>query len=264
MSCETNCCVFLRGELYIADYTDQCDNGLVCESKRSPYRKLGNIVSSTVVIASQVLGRENKYNLVSNPKARTAIEGVGLEIVLGCASKENIALSLLSSIEPDETSTKIEQFCIDSLKECDFFPFDKARADLESVSVFLKDEDDLVVKTLTIDVDYSLDRSGIKIINNSIDLDGAVTLNYSYNYNTADHAEIDFGIKGQTYKSLFFRGTNYADGTDALFDVYFYKVIFKPIDALGLIEGDEITTLNLQGKVEKVGTKYFKIIKQEE
>lgn len=266
MSCETHCCSFLRGEVFIADEDGVCDSGLpeiTCEGFPSPYRKLGNVLSLNINMATTTIGRENKYNHAGSLCPRTSIQGVTLDMTIGCTSYNNMVQALFSTKDEAEDSTKIDQFCISSLSECDFFPFSKMQADVESLSVFLKDEEGDVVKTLDIDVDYVFSRSGIKIINPSIDLEGGVTLNLSYDYDSQGFLELDFGSEKKGYKSLFFKGTNYAENGDALFDVRIHRVLFKPMGVLPLISSGEILNITLQGVLEKVDGSYFKVIKQE-
>ena len=77
---------------------------------------------------------------------------------------------------------------------------------------------------------------------------------------------MDFGSKKIGYKTLFFKGTNYASSEgDKILDVIIYKVLLNPISQFDIITKDDFFTINLNGVVEKDGSssKHFSMIKEE-
>lgn len=265
MACETHCCVLTRGEFFISDWKAHCPPGGVDPFCAIPngYKKLGNVSSCSIDNNVQVLGTENEFNPLSDASARVMIDGVDITIVLNCASKENLYRALYGIKVAADDSTHTVAYCFDTLESCDLFPFQKHEADIETVVVTLKDIGGLVVKTLTEDTDYSVSVSGIEIINDSIALAGGVTLNITYDYDNADSYEIDFVSQYQGYKSLYFKGTNFDGGDEAMFDAIFYKVLFGPIGDFDLITGDDFFTITLKGTVEKDLGSWYKITKKE-
>ena len=266
MACETHCCVLTRGDFYISDSGPSCMDGLdsiLCTSGKSPLKKIGNVLSCMVNITSEILGTENKFNPVDSTCPRVPIQRIEMTLQIGCASAKNLYRALYGLQEDAETGVQVDEFCFDTLDECDFFPFGKLAPDPESIDVFLKDTEGLLVKDLILGTDYSISKSGIEIINPNIDVETGVTLLVSYNYDTSNHFEIKFGSKKMGHKTLYFKGTNYADGGEALFDAHFPKVLFKPIESFDLISGDEFFTLTLSGVVEKQGDEWFTLKKQE-
>lgn len=267
MACQTHCCVFSRGEFFIADYAASCAGTLqelFCGTQTSkPFRKLGNISSALVEISSSVLGIENEFNPVSETCPRSQVENVSLTVTLECASKDNLILALYGEAKELDSGSHVVDFCINSLSSCDFFPYEKQKALHTGHSVVLKDPFGVAIATLVEDVDYKWSASGIEIINDSIVLGAAVTLRLIYDYNNANIHEIEFLDKQIGYKSIFFKGTNYADDSSAMFNATFKKVLFAPVDQFDLISKDSLFSLTLRGTVEKVDGSHFKLVKEE-
>lgn len=266
MACvTTQCCTLLRGELFMASYASLSDflAGVSCDIKGSSYKPIGNVLSCNLSIQSSLIGKENKYLLSESTCARTPIIGVEIDMNIGCASSKNLIQALYSETPEDSNGSKVDKFCAKTLSSCDFFPFSKTSADLNSVVVYLKNALGDLVYTLILDTDYTVNRSGVQIINDAITMNGATTIFIAYDYDTDGFYNLDFGSEKKGYKSLFFKGTNYADDQEAKFDLKIGKVLFKPIDSLSLINASEFMTINLQGVVEKVNGSYFNIMKKE-
>lgn len=265
MACETSCCVLTRGEFFIADWVKTCPPGTVdplC-SLPKPFKKLGNVSSCAIANQVEVLGKENQFNPIDSTCARVSIQGVNITLTLNCASKENLYRALYGiKIVPD-AGTHTKEYCITSLSECDFFPFEKHEVDLDAVSVVLRLANGSVLSTLVKNVDYSLSVSGIEILRSDINIAGAVSVSLTYDYDNANSFEVNYLSQYQGYKTLYFKGTNYADGSEAMFDAYFHKVLFAPIGEFDLITADEFFTITLTGSVEKDNGSWYKITKKE-
>lgn len=267
MACQTHCCVFTRGEFLIADYFGPVCNGagldeLLCGIQK-PFRKVGNVSSCAVNITTEVLGTENKYNPTHDVCARIPITAVELTITLECASKENLYQALFSKKHPVEQGTQSDVYCIHSIGACDFFPFKKYLADEESVVATLRNPFGAITYTLVKDVDYIYHKTGIEIINDAIVMGTSTSLYLEYDFDSTNYFEIDFGSEKQGYKSLIFKGINFSDDENALFDATFHKVIFSPVAGFDLITQDGFFTLTLSGKVEKHKDSWFKFTKEE-
>lgn len=265
MACETHCCVLTRGEFFMSDWKFSCEEGTPDELCSIPagFKKLGNVGSCAVQIASQILGKENEFNPLTDTSARTMVEGVNITLTLMCASKENLYRALYGvKLEPD-SGTHSAEYCFETLEECDFFPFQKMEADLEAVTVTLRDIDGDLAATLVEGTDYTLSVSGVEILRSDIDLNGGVSLVITYDYDNATTHEINFLSEYQGYKSVYFKGTNFDDGSGAMFDAHFNKVLFAPIGDFDLITGDEFFTITLNGSVEKDKGSWYKITKKE-
>lgn len=262
MACETHCCVLTRGEFYISKYTTGiCE--IMCDPPQSVFKKVGNVESCAVDITATILGKENKYNPLFETEARTMVEGVNLTITMTCASKENLYRALYS-IEPEaDSGEQTDTACVHSLDECDFFKFSKMKANPASVVVYLTNiygaqvGADLIENT-----DFKVTSSGIEILRSDIVMTNVENLVMVYEYDNAGYFDVDFLTQFQGYKTLFFKGTNYADDT-ALFDATFHKVLFAPMNQFDLISGEGFFTITLTGSVEYDKGSWFTITKQE-
>ena len=259
------CCVFTRGEILIADFDSSCElSGLNCStSKATPFVAVGNVSQATIAIDSSLIGTENKYLKISDPCSRVPIVGANLTLTINCAKTDNLLKALYSEKKEDESGTKEDAYCVNGLQSGYFFPFSKKQATLSSVEVTLVDVDNEVVNTLILDTDYKLSKSGIEILQ-SISTVGSDRLIVSYDYDTEGYSELDFGIKKQGYKSIYFRGTNYASPDKTLYDVKINKVLFKPVSEFQIITGSEMLSIVLEGVIEKCNNTYFQVFKQEE
>lgn len=267
MTCETNCCVLSRGELFIADSDDSCEMSelFCCEFSGNPFRKLGNVLSCDVTISSEINGKPNKYLNKNTLCPRKTILGVSLTLTLGCASYKNLLLAL-SPEEVEKSAGEMQDTFIlkdASVDPCQFFPFSKKGVDLDSI----------VVDFLDVNEEYLVSYAEEKIIKSrsGISLDegdtivGAIYLRISYDYNDEDFNVASLSDKLSGPKSLYFKGVNYSDSEDseALFDASFEKVLFNPINNFDLINQSDFFTITLSGVVEKKGKDYFTITKQE-
>lgn len=265
MSHLEHCCVLSRGEFFIADWSSDCVGGLseiLCDSQPTPYRKVGNVSSALVNINARVLGKENKYNKLEEICSRVLVEGISLSINFNCASSKNLYQALFSEQIAEDSGTNTKDFCISELTEGMFFPFAKIGASSTGLQVLLRDVDGDLVKTLVENTDFFFSVSGIEIIQD-IDILTATSLRLYYNYNTVGFHEMDFLNKFIGYKSVYFKGANYNDDSLGQFDCEFHKVLFTPINSFDLISRDEFFTLNLSASVEKQGSSWFRLIKQE-
>lgn len=261
-----NCCTLLRGELYISDWSSACAGGLsdvFCNSTPSPYRKVGNITSAQVAITAPVLGKENKFNKSLDACSRVPIESVDLTLTVGCTNSNNLYQALFGEKLERDFGNNTRDFCIEELESGLFFPFSKAGADGNTINVYLLDANGDLVKELDIDIDFIFSSAGIELIRD-IDKQTSTTLRLYYSFDTNGFHEIDFNSKVKGYKSLFFRGTNYNEGSNKSFDIEFHKVLFAPINQFDLLSGDEFLTLVLQGSVERDNGSWFTIIKEEQ
>ena len=186
MSCLDHCCVLTRGEFFISDWAGDCNGGLnelLCENQDKTFKKVGNVSSAQVGIESTIIGKENKYNPMTDICSRVNVSGVELTITFECASASNLYRALFANKDEVTDGPGIRNFCIDSLSECDFFPFTHPGVDDESLEVVLVDNNNETVKTLVLDEDYSVSKSGIEILR-EIDIEDAVTLKLLYDYDT--------------------------------------------------------------------------------
>lgn len=265
MAEKAHCCVFTRGEFFIRDAVGNCLDSvedIACSNIGGSFKKLGNVQSGLIEVDGTVLGRENEYNL-ADPESRIDISSVRLTLTLSCGSSKNIRQALLGLAPESTDGSFVEDFCIgDALELDDFFPFKYKGVDLLTLNVYLRD-DDSAVATLVKDTDYLVTSSGISIINDEIDLLGADYLRLAYSYDTAGYEDIEFMSAAPRYKEIYFKGINYGDGTEELFDANLYRVLFAPINQLDLITRDEFLNINLAGTVEKFSGKWFNIKKQE-
>lgn len=260
-----NCCTLLRGELYISDWTSDTIGGLselFCESRPSAFRKVGNITSAQIAITAPVLGKENKFNKSLDACARIPIESVDLTLTVGCTNARNLYQALFGQKLEQDSGTDTKDFCFDELESEMFFPFSKSGAEEDGLEVFLRDVNGDKVKDLIIGEDFLFTTSGIELLKD-IDKENATTLRLYYYYDNTGFEEIDFNSQVKGYKSLFFKGTNYNEGSNKSFDVEFHKVLFAPINQFDLLSGDEFMTLVLQGSVERDAGSWFTIIKEE-
>ena len=259
---ETHCCVFTRGEFYMRDAAP-CGgvSELFC-SGQGPFKKVGNVSSAIVEIQGSVIGKENEFH-PADPESRVEILGVNMSITMSCASKKNLLQALYAQSEELDSGSRVTDFCFtDSISSDDFFPFEFKGVDPETVTVYLRNTLG-AVKTLTVNVDYLVNSSGVQIINDSIDVEDANIVRLAYSYDTENFSGIEFQTLFPKYKEIYFKGTNYGDGEEALFDAKFYRVLFAPVNQFDLITRDEFLTISLVGSVEKFDGKWFKLTKQE-
>lgn len=260
MSCVTNCCTFLRGELLIGDSLSACaaNNSLVCANE-TPLKKMGNIESASISITSQILGTENRFHK-NKPCSRMAIQSAELSLTVRCTSLENMNLALYSkNHEGDFLVGYTQDFlvCDESvLRKCNFFLFHKNGVNLSTVIVTVYDEDDNLLETVNAS-NYDLTPHGIELLND-LNIVGARTLRIQYSYDDRQEInpslnEFDFLSEFKGHKYLYFKGTNYADGVENEdpFGVEIYRVLFNPISQIDLISQGSYFVINLVGRIEK-------------
>lgn len=267
MSCETQCCVLTRGEFLITDWGGKCScewDQIFCGHKPlKAFRNIGNVSSCIIENTAQIIGKENQFNPLDDTCARTMIEGVNLSITLECASHKNLLQALYSNKSTPDAGEHHDDFTISTLSDCDRFPLSKLKPDADSIEVVLRNPRGDVVVTLVLGTDYEVHNSVVHIINDSIDVKNGVTLRISYEYDSTGFHEIDFATAFKGYKTLIFKGTNYAADEESVFDAIFKKVIFAPVNQFNLIPVDGFLTLNLTASVEKDDGRFYKLIKQE-
>lgn len=263
MSCETQCCVLSRGELYLAD-SESCELGdLFCDTVGSGMRKLGNVLSCRIENLVEIVGLENEFLKTDDVCNRISIISSRMFLSLGCASKENLLLSLGDEKVDSESNPKTDKFCVTEFKKCTFFPFSSKGVLLgeENIEVDILDVNGESLETLVYGEDYEASKSGIQLLKD-LEIDGGVELSVRYDYNNAEFTEMSFAKVLQGHKSLYFKGVNYSNG-EGLFDAEFKRVLFKPINGFDLINQGDFFTLELEGIVEKKDNEFYKIIKQE-
>lgn len=259
---ERECCVFLRGEMFMSDFDGSCDSSdFVCGSNQRPYKKLGNTISCNLQIESQILGTENKHLKSDSTCPRSIISGIAITLVLACISKENLLKALYSIKAPIDSGNTTDSFCIESLDEGDFYPFRKKKALEETVEVKLTKVGGEVA-VLVLGTDYRISKSGVELLQD-VDILDATEIEISYAFQTEGFNVFDFASKKIGYKSLYFKGTNYGEDELTLFDADIPKVLFRPLSGLDLINSGEFFTITLEGVVEKSGSTWFKLTKQE-
>lgn len=277
MSCETKCCTFLRGELFIGDSSSVCDatSGLVC-GKDQPLKKIGNVEGATISISSQILGTENKFHYQTNkPCARVSIQSVDISIAISCTKKDNMNLGFLSKdYVGDFLVGYTQDFTIcdeSSLDECNLFVFKKNGVDLSSVVAAVYDSESELLYTLVLGTDYSVTSHGIELLRDVV-IAEAQYLRITYNYDDRPEfrsvQEFDFLSEFKGHKFLYFKGTNYGDAEEEEdpFGVEIYRVLFNPVSQFDLISQGNYFLINLVGRIERDHSKadedlggYFKI-----
>lgn len=244
--------------------TEQCTEGLPteCNTMGSSFKKIGNISSCLVEVIGEVIGTENEFNKAP-ADSRVLIERVNISLSILCSSTKNLIWALLSETQEDETAMgHVQDFCItEDLSECDFYPFDFKGVDAGSVAVYLK-TDDVVDSTLVEGTDYEVSGSGVSILHD-IAIGSSNTLRIAFTYTNASFPSIKFNTKLAKYREIYFKGVNYGEGNESLFDARFYRVLLAPVNQLDLITRDEFMTLNLTGVVEPQEGQWFTIDKQE-
>jgi hypothetical protein len=175
--------------------------------------------------------------------------------VMTCASDENLRMSFLSEKEEKDSGTFVDSavLCQD-ISQGDFIPFTHTGA--SNVSVFLLNEG--VETPLVLDVDYSLEESGIKFLRDiPRGVNEEVRVRYDY---TDEKEEFQFFSTPGRYKEVFFKGTNFGED-GGVFDARFYRVLFGPMNENDLITKDGVFTISLFGVAERVDGNWFKVTK---
>lgn len=267
MACKDHSCLFLRGDVYIKDWVGDCPDPF-CDGKNGSYKNIGNVLSGTIDVSAEVIGTENKFNFKNiDDCSRVAIDQVNLSLILGNINKENLYRALFSSeMQQDFLDGYAQEFkCISDIGVCDFFNFEKSGVDLDSIVVTLRNGSGDVVSTLVLDQDYIVTPSGVEIISDDIDAEGAPVLRLTYDYNNNGWGEFDFGSNFIGPKSLFFRNS-YIEEEKNSFDIEIFKIRFSPTSAFEIINEDSFLTIEVAGRIEKDHTRnsWFKIKKQEQ
>lgn len=268
MPYQTNCCLLTRGDLFISEREDCEIPELSCETKGKSFKKIGNVLSCSITNVSEIFGTENKFVKTNDSCARKSLVAVSISMTIGCASKKNLIMALSEEIlEEEESGSFEEKFCATELKKCDFFPLSKKAPVHDSVLIYLLDIDNNIISSLEKDLDFSVSNSGVEILRDIVlgeDDEEMVSILVDYDYNSSGFHKIDLSDKLSGYKRLYFKGTNYSEGGDGLFDARFHKVLLSPINNFDLISADDFFTITLTGVVEKVNGSFYEITKQEE
>lgn len=261
----SECCLFLRGELFIADALPECSNesdGLTgCGETSLNYRKVGNTSSIQVQINSLIIGRENKFNKV-DPSSRVSVSGVNLSLVVNCANKLNLLQSLYAVTNTLEDDTKTEHFCVCSEIKEDKFLLLKYTPIRESAIVTLRDPLGNELMILEEGEDFLLSGNKIEIIKDNGSDGDVIAIEYLVDNSKIYEAKFFSAIP--SYKDVRFIGKNYATDSDETYDIRFFRVLFQPIASLEFISNGDFFNLPLESVVEESRNGYFKMTKNGE
>lgn len=250
-----DCCLFTRGEVFIRDAVMDCPGGIMdilCDG--GLFKKVGNVESLRVLIDGEVLGTENQFN-PALPESRVEVRGVNLELIITCASAENLRRALLSEAKAKDSGVHIDSapLCED-IEEGDFIPFTKYGASNVEVNLIYNGNPTALVEG----VDYSVEESGIRFIRD-IAKGSNVEVRVRYDYDE-NKDEFEFLTTHGKYKEVFFKGLNYGED-GGIFDARFYRVLFGTLNEADLITKDSVLAINLIGSVSMVDGKWFKFTK---
>lgn len=258
-----SCCVFTRGEFLIRPSVKGPEDcaagvlGLLCNVE-FPFLKVGNVESAVINIEGGVIGRENDF-LTALADARQDISNVSIDLTISCVDKKNLELALLSKADDKQSGTMSDLFATcGKLSHESFFPFRFKEA--SNVSVFINHIDD--IRPLDEGFDYILTPSGVQIINDSISIQEHEQIRIEYDYDNSNVSSFDFLNDIKDYKEIYFKGTNFGDDTETLFDARVYRVLFGPINSFDLITKGDFFKLSLSGSVERLDGRWFTIEKQ--
>lgn len=256
------CCLFLRGDLFIAESPLECSKGVDdsfgCTEKTLTYRKLGNSSTCEVMINSEIYGKENPFNKV-NPKARMNIMGMNLNITMDCVTKENLALAFMAT-EKKKTSDEVKDlvcFCR-CIEKGDTIILSETPV-VDDMEVSIKDAFGNILQYLVNGIDYRIEDKKLIIIDAESFNENAITIQVVYRYELETTYELDSLMMNPSYKDVMFVGENVADGEKV--SVRFFRVLFQPISQFDLISKGSFLNLPLNGVVEESKYGWFKFEK---
>ena len=249
--------------MFIRDAIGQCADGisdLFCGP--GTFKSLGNVSSGLIEVNGSVIGQENEFNL-ADPEARVEVTGANITLTLNCASAKNLRAAFVAETVVSDDGSFVEDFCFNEvLEEGDFYPFKFKGVNLDTLQVTLRNDVENTA-TLVSGVDYLASTSGVQIIRDDITIGDAMYVRLSYSYDTEGYESVEFMTSIPKYKEVYFKGINYGDEDQGLFDANVYRVLFAPVSGLDLITRDEFLSINLVGTIQKSNDKWFNITKQE-
>lgn len=172
-------------------------------------------------------------------------DSVTIQINLSCASPKNTELAFLGRheeiliTETGVTDQPVVPAFGSSIQSGDFIAFVHPIVDASSVVV--KRDDTLA--TLTLGVDYFVDKTGITMM---IGFNSNIGLLISYLYNNQQYTSVQALINPRKVYGLFFKGNNAMNLEHKI--VKFFRVKFDPIQTWSYI-GNGILTLPLTARV---------------
>lgn len=253
----SECCLLLRGEFFIRDSLFECaksPNHEDCDEKSAQYIKVGNTSTCEVRVDSQVVGRENIFNR-ANPKSRLLINGVDLNLIIECVSRDNLLQAFYSENDVEDSFSVSDRVCLDRENPFIFTKYTPSGLAITALDSFGNE-----VRPLIEGIDYTLNGSKIELLTLST-LDEIVE-NLSIDYSFDPSTVLSFRPFSATpkYKDVFFKGENKANGDPV--EVRFYRVLFNPLRSFDLISKDQFFNLPLEGVVEESNQGYFKLTLQ--
>lgn len=256
------CCLFLRGDLFVADSPLECSKGvnglLGCGEKPLTYRKLGNSSTCEVLINSEIYGKENVFNRV-DPSSRMNIMGMNLNITLECVTKENLLLSLLGTENKRSSDTKKDLICFcRCFVDGDVIILSEVPL-VDDLTVSLKDAFGNVLQVLIPEIDFTIEDNKLLLKNTDLYDEKGITIQAEYKYEIQTSYEIEALSNQSKYKDIVFVGKNASD--DELVTVRFFRVLFQPINQFDLISKGTFLNLPLNGVVEESNNGWFKFEK---
>lgn len=255
-----DCCLFLRGEVYLADASSECSPGITglsgCGELPKTYTKLGNTSLLEANVASSVIGRENIFNKAVE-RSRVNIESVSLDLTIECASMSNMVQAFFGDKVKYDSDEREDRFC--------FSKSDKTylltRLPSGDHTVALLDSFGNTTTFLVEGVDYLLTDNKVTLVNPE-SLPDAVTLEVTYAFESVRSYELNALELSPTYKELVFVGKNATGESDETFEVKYFRVLFAPLAVFDLISKGQFLNLPLTGTVEESINGWFKIKRQ--
>lgn len=243
-------CYFTRGKAYIKEASSCCEfnswnDYFGCESKNidSLGRYLGSLEDLQLSIDQEFLGQSVYSDLKEVPDcARTVTRGVGVNIVIGSISEENLLLSSFAKkVSEIKNGSVLDEVlplnCKDGYKECDYYAFPYSGVDLSTVVV--KDENGTILEP---NKDYILSETGIELAKNfSI---GNLLISYDYSGTTTTYEHLTENAK---MHQISFVGANFAGCNDDKFIVKLHKVQLQANPTFNFLSKDGFWSLNLTG-----------------
>lgn len=255
-----NCCLFLRGEVFITDATEECSQDITgldgCLERPKSFTKLGNTSLLEFSVVSDIIGRENIFNKALE-RSRVNIEAVTINMTLECASKKNIIQAFFGDEINYEINEKTDTFCFDPGAET----YILSRVPIEE-TVFLTDAFGNPVYFLTKDLDYTIVDNKLKVLDADLMPSSAVNIKVEYSFENLESYEIDALRLEPKYKEILFVGKNATGESEEVFELRCFRVLLKPIETFDLISKGAFFNLPLIGVVEESNNGWFKLKRQ--
>lgn len=255
-NCQTDCCNFIRGEVYISESKSACSKTLSsilnCKGASSPMRKIGNVETLTLSIESEIRGLASKTNFIESLACATSIvNNVGLSMTINCIDKENLKLGLYGTSQDLSESGSVsgEKYC-GEFKKCYYTRTQKCGIS----NLVLEIEDNLgnVVLTLVEGEDYTTDSFGFEFLN-TINLASNQFLVASYDYDESSYRVTQPLTETKGPFNIYFKGTSLNGQKD--YHVELFKVILQPASLLEIISSDNFQSFEFNGTLMRDCTK---------